>query len=145
MDSELIEIAKEGGDESDPGADIVALPDAADPCDPLPDQVVGAADVPVPVADAPAAPAAPSMEDVIRTWRGKGIDISLREGGQIIGRITTWGSSVSCSCKIAGHAKCSRPYTVKALPSDDVLVQWLLDGLGMPSSKEHMALPKPRA
>ena len=86
-------------------------------------------------------PPVPTVDSVIRQWRGKGLDISLdAEARSPIGRLTTWGSSISMTCKL--HRKCARPYSAKRLATDNVLVQWLLDGRNLPSQSEHMALPK---
>ena len=61
-----------------------------------------------------------------------------------IGAITAWGpalSSLSAKCGKHG-SKRRRPYPSRALPSQSVLVQRLLDGVAL-TCEEHMALPKP--
>lgn len=82
-----------------------------------------------------------TVDTVVRNMRGGGVDLFLsHDTTKPIGRISMWGGSISCSCSF--HIKCRRPYTLKQLPSDDVLVQWLLDGRDLHSNAEHMALPK---
>jgi hypothetical protein len=88
----------------------------------------------------------PTVGNVVRTFRGSGVDIRLAVGGAPLGRLTLWGSSVAMQCKIAAHTRCSRALNCQIVPDvDDALVQWLLDGLtpGM-TSAQHLALPVPK-
>jgi hypothetical protein len=84
----------------------------------------------------------PTVGNVLRTWRGSGIDIRLPLGGAPLGRLTMFGSSVAMQCKIAAHTRCSRALNCHVHDVDDALVQWLLDGLapGM-TSADHLAVP----
>lgn len=126
-----------GGDMDEFPADIL---DVGEPA-PL-DLQAGEAQVAVESVVGLSGPPVPTVDNVLRQWRGKGLDICLDAGARsLIGRLTTWGTSISMSCKF--HRKCVRAYSAKKLATDDVLVQWLLDGRHLPSQSEHMALPKP--
>ena len=62
--------------------------------------------------------------------------------GSHVGTITRWGQNVSCHCRIAGHSGCRSP-AARDWPSDNVLVDWLLAGIGGELSKtEHVQLGK---
>lgn len=86
----------------------------------------------------------PTVGNVLRTWRGSGIDIKLPVGGAPLGRLTLFGTSVAMQCKIAAHTRCSRALNCNIHDVDDLLVQWLLDGLAPGMTTEgHLALPLP--
>ena len=87
----------------------------------------------------------PTVGNVLRTWRGSGIDIKLPVGGAPLGRLTLFGTSVAMQCKIAAHTRCSRALNCNIHDVDDLLVQWLLDGLAPGMTTEgHLALPLPK-
>ena len=61
-----------------------------------------------------------------------------------VGRITSWGTSVSASCFIHG-SRCRRPYSFHQLPRASILAEWLVLGLNpaITSWEMHFGLPKP--
>ena len=100
----------------------------------LPDPSEEDAQQPPPAGEpAPSTPTAMTAEDA----RGY---VTLVGSGRVLGRITTWGTSISARCN--KHTNCTRPYSFRQLPSGDVLRQWLLDGEPCTTAGQHMALHK---
>ena len=97
---------------------------------------------PTPAPPTPAPPTPVAANDQQRRWvedaRGY-VKVDGRSGP--IGRITVWGRSVSARCMV--HQRCTRPYTIRALPPGHVLQEWLVSGLDQDSASQHMNLPKP--
>ena len=60
-----------------------------------------------------------------------------------IGKISTFGTSVSARCSIPGHNRCTRAYGFTKMPAGHTLVDWLADGLDLPDERAHTGLPKP--
>ena len=59
-----------------------------------------------------------------------------------VGTLTTFKGSVSCHCRIEGHRNCKSPAS-PLWPTDNVLVDWLLAGIGQDLSKDdHVRLGK---
>ena len=142
---------EEGGEEVDPGiiGDHVALIDLADhiisahpPPEPGPAAPPAGpepADPPPPPAAPPAGPEpADPLEGVIIDGGGF---VRVRGRPAPIGRITSWGTSVSAQCKL--HPRCRRPYSFRQIPAERVLERWLLAGIALPTAEAHMALFKP--
>ena len=135
-----VEPSDNDGDNTDEGAPDVLLSDVEEEMieanvDALPDPSP-VEDVPQPPPagePAPPTPTATTAEDA----RGY---VTLASSGRVLGRITTWGSSISARCNI--HANCTRPYSFRQLPSTDVLRQWLLDGITCTTTAVHMGLTK---
>ena len=117
--------------------DLIDLADhiiSAHPPEPEP------ADPPPPPAAPPAGPEpADPLEGVIIDGGGF---VRVRGRPAPIGRITSWGTSVSAQCKL--HPRCRRPYYFRQIPAEErVLEKWLLAGIALPTAEAHMALPKP--
>lgn len=101
-------------------------------------------------AGAPGAPPSPPLPSPAdppppeRPWREDAKGYVFVPGRALrIGRITSWGSSVSAKCFIEGHGnRCARPYSIRQLPNHEVLGEWLVAGLGLGSCEAHMGLPK---
>ena len=59
-----------------------------------------------------------------------------------VGTLTSWGGNLSCHCRIRGHTNCRSP-AATTWPTDSVLIDWVLHGLGGDLDKtEHMRLAK---
>ena len=126
---------EEGEEEVDPGiiGDHVDLIDLADH--------IISAHPPEPGPAAPPAGPEPAdpLEGVIIDGGGF---VRVRGRPAPIGRITSWGTSVSAQCKL--HPRCRRPYYFRQIPAEErVLEKWLLAGIALPTAEAHMALPKP--
>ena len=74
--------------------------------------------------------------------RRQGIDVRLTKDAPVLGRLTAWGANVSMACKIRGHARCSMAELSKTVRVDDILAQWLLDGLIAADGAARLATPK---
>lgn len=59
-----------------------------------------------------------------------------------VGLLTSWGGSISCHCRIKGHSGCRSPAS-KVWPSDSILIDWVLHGLGAELDKsDHVQMGK---
>ena len=98
-----------------------------------------------PTPQGPAPPTPPPAPEAAQVWTedNRGY-IRVPGHAAPIGRITSWGKSLSARCMVPGHSRCTRPYTFTSLPGNRTLPEWLIAGIGLDSAS-HVALPKPTA